>query len=140
MDSKKIGNFGEEIACNYLKKNGYKILERNYFKSWSAARKGEIDIIAEPNRSFFDILFKRKKNVIHFVEVKTLKEPALIPPEEKVNFRKKKKLIALAQMWLSENKIPINSRWQIDIIAIKVDLETKRAKIRHFKNAVPFFY
>jgi len=35
-----------------------------------------------------------------------------------------------------KNKIPLNKKWQIDIIAIKIDLNIKKAKIRHFKNAV----
>ena len=54
----KISNptavIGEDIAVNYLKKKGYKIIERNFRKGY-----GEIDIIA------------LKKNVLVFVEVKT---------------------------------------------------------------------
>ncbi|KKP86331.1 MAG: hypothetical protein UR87_C0022G0011 [candidate division CPR3 bacterium GW2011_GWE2_35_7] len=38
----KLGDLGEEIASNYLKKKGYKILERQYKSQY-----GEIDIIAE---------------------------------------------------------------------------------------------
>jgi len=45
--SKELGDFGERVACFYLKNKGYKILERNYFENWShGTRKGEIDIIA----------------------------------------------------------------------------------------------
>lgn len=43
MNNKKIGNAGEDLACRYLEKNGYKILERN--KHYS--RFCEIDVIAE---------------------------------------------------------------------------------------------
>ena len=46
-----IGNFGEDFTVNYLKKQGYKIIERNYH-----SRFGEIDIIAA------------NKKVIAFVE------------------------------------------------------------------------
>jgi putative endonuclease len=135
MDPKKIGNFGERIACCYLKGKGYKILAKNYSKNWSAAKKGEVDIIT------------KKGGIISFVEVKTIRQDfgqqeTLPPrregflPEEKVNFQKQRKLINLAQSWLSENRISLESKWQIDIIAIRVDLNTKKAKIKHFQNAV----
>ena len=149
MDPKKIGNFGERIACRYLEGKGYKILEKNYFKNWSAAKKGEIDIIAKPRRNIFSSLWDKKNDTIHFVEVKTIRQnfgqqknfPSLrreevFLPEEKVNFQKRRKLITLAQIWLSENNIPLESKWQIDIIAIRVDLNAKKAKIKHFQNAV----
>jgi len=42
----------------------------------------------------------------------------------------------MAQDWLLKNKIPIDSKWQIDAISIKIDLETKKAKIRHLENIV----
>ena len=51
-----LGRFGEEKACNYLKKNNYKIIERNF-----RCRQGEIDIIAK------DL----SKNELVFIEVKT---------------------------------------------------------------------
>jgi len=138
MDLKKIGNFGEKIACYYLEKKGYKILDRNYSRKWSGGpQKGEIDIITE------------KDKVISFVEVKTSAfsggfMPARLNfarqnfggPEDRVDFRKQKQLIKLAQDWLVEKKIPLDSKWQIDVISIKIDLNTKKAKIRHFKNAV----
>ena len=41
MDNKPSGNYGEQLACEYLKKQGYKILDRNY-----RIRGGEIDIVA----------------------------------------------------------------------------------------------
>jgi len=126
MDSKKIGSFGENIASCYLESKGYKILDRNYSRKWiSGPQKGEIDIIAE------------KDKTISFIEVKTLRGPRfLISPEEKVNFSKKRKLRQVAESWLMKKKIPLNSKWQIDVVAVKVDLKSKRAKIRHIQNAV----
>ena len=55
MNNRKFGDAGEELACRYLEKNGYKILERNKYYS----RFCELDIVAQ------------EKNTIVFVEVKT---------------------------------------------------------------------
>lgn len=54
-EKQKIGQIGEDCACKYLEKCGFKILERNYLKKW-----GEIDIVA------------KKGNKLHFVEVKSV--------------------------------------------------------------------
>lgn len=125
MNSKKLGDYGERIACYYLEGKSYKILERNYVKEWSGAAKGEIDIIV------------KKEGFISFVEVKTLSyKDSVFLPEDQVDFQKQKKLIKLAQNWLIENKIPLDTKWQIDVISIKVNLDTKKAKIKHFKNAI----
>jgi len=126
MNQRQLGAFGEKIAIQYLQNKGYKILDKNFFKKENfGPRTGEVDIIA------------KKEDVISFVEVKTLGNPAtLIEPEEKINFFKKKKLIKTAQAWLLKNRISLDAKWQIDIISIKIDLNTKRAKIRHFENAI----
>jgi len=125
---KKIGTFGEKIAEKYLKKNGFKILEKNYsLKFTSGPIPGEIDLIAQ------------KKDTIHFIEVKTSlqdysQKKQQIPPEERVNYSKQKKLIKMAESWLMKRKIPLNSKWQIDVISIKIDLKKYKARIRYFSN------
>ncbi len=140
MNTKKLGSFGEKIAVKYLKNKGYKILGQNYSsKLVSGPLRGEIDIIVRPSRSVSNVLRGKKDNIIHFIEVKTLFDRGRasdISPEEKVNFEKQKKLVKTAENWLMEKKIPLNSKWQIDVISIKIDLNTKKAKIQHFKNAV----
>src|SRR3989339_682645 len=73
----KLGDLGEEIASNYLKKKGYKILERQYKSQY-----GEIDIIAE-----------HKKTLV-FVEVKARRSDDFGLPEEAVDERKLEKIIA----------------------------------------------
>ena len=141
MESKQLGVLGERIASDYLEKRGYQILDKNYSSKWvSGPLRGEIDIIAKPRRNVSDILRGEKDDSIHFIEVKTLiaeqsKSYGFLP-EEKVNFQKQRKLIKIAQDWLSEKKIPLESKWQIDVMAIKIDLESKKAKIRHIQNAV----
>ena len=53
--SKKIGDQSENLATNFLEKNGFVIVERNYY----ASKLGEIDIIAS------------KDEVLHLIEVKS---------------------------------------------------------------------
>ena len=135
ISRKKLGEIGEKIAEDFLKRKGYKILDKNYFtKSVFGPKTGEIDIVA------------KKDDTISFVEVKSLVvtptafggrgDAGDVSPEDKVNFQKQRKLIKTAQSWLMKNKMPSNIKWQIDVIAIKIDLDSKKAKIRHFKNAI----
>ena len=127
MNSKDIGILGEKIAENYLKKKGYKILEKNYSPSFvSGPNIGEIDLIA------------KKQDVIVFVEVKTLKENSFsdFSPEMKVDYQKQRKIIKTAQSYILEKKLFSEIKWQVDILSIIVDLEKRNAKIKHFENAI----
>lgn len=123
MNSKELGKFGEKIAEKYLKKKRYKILAQNFKRKW-----GELDMVA------------RKKGKIIFVEVKTIQEREGFLPEDEIDRKKKRQLIKMAQIYLSENKIPFASPWQIDIIAVEVSPDFKKAKIRHHPNAIEDTY
>lgn len=125
MNLKQIGNFGERIAEEYLRSKSYQILDRNYSsKSSKGPLRGEIDIVAQ------------KSDIISFIEVKALRSPAtLIAPEEKVDFRKQRKLIRAAESWLMKKKILLNSKWQIDVISVIIT--QGKAKIWYFENAIP---
>jgi len=139
MDSKVTGNLGENIAGKFLRDKGYRILDKNYSSKFvSGPQRGEIDIIA------------KKDGIISFVEVKTLSDsPAYGPllakasdgqgravfnPEDKVDYQKQRKIIKTAEAWLVENKIPFNSKWQIDVVAIVIDKVSQKAQIKHFEN------
>jgi putative endonuclease len=131
MPTKETGNFGERIAEDFLKGKGYKILDKNYCFRIFGPQKGEIDIIA------------KKGGIISFVEVKSLTvsqksggPTSSFFPESKVDFGKQRKIIRSAQSWLMENKIPLDCRWQIDVVAVMIDKEGGKAKIRHLQNAV----
>ncbi len=130
MNSKQLGNLGEKIARGYLKKKKYRILERNYSPKFvSGPQRGEIDIVA------------RKKDVISFIEVKALAykdnrgRASVVYPEDKVNYQKQRKIIKTAQSYLLERHLSLDRKWQIDVLAIEIDLNKRKAKIRHIENA-----
>ena len=74
----------EELAAAFLEKQGYVILEKNFF-----CRTGEIDIIA------------REGDTLVFVEVKYRKDLAAGDPAEAVNERKQEKIRKAAAFYLS---------------------------------------
>jgi len=126
--SQKIGAIGEDIALNYLKKKGYKILARNFKTKW-----GELDIVASKNK------------IIVFVEVKTLRVAPLpqgrpfakseFLPEDEITFHKAKQLQKMAQIYLSAKKLPLDVDQQIDIVAIEFNTLDDYV-VRHTENAI----
>jgi len=126
MDTKETGKLGEDLACEYLVKNGYNIIGRNYRISF-----GEIDIIA--NKKWR--LFWKNSKTIHFVEVKALSNVSgVFSPEQRANWKKQDKVKRLAEIWLSKNKIPENTPYQIDIIAVSIGFG--EVEIKFFENVV----
>ena len=118
MNSKQIGDNGELLAINFLKNNGYKIVETN----WRCQRY-EIDIIAFKN------------NEIIIVEVKTRATDFFGSPEDAVDKRKRKKIIITANAFLEQRNIDFEVRF--DIISI---LNTKNGNsIKHIKDAFMAF-
>ena len=121
---KKIGALGENMACRFLVKQGFKILDRNYSKKW-----GEIDIVAE------------KDKVLRFIEVKTVVsvvsyETDRYRPEENVHYQKLKRLSRVIQTYLLDKNVSYETGWQIDVLAVFLDLETKKAKFRWIENII----
>ncbi len=119
---RKLGDLGERIAEKYLREKNYQILKKNYQKRW-----GEIDIIAKENQE------------IVFVEVKTRtknKSDFYGQPQDSVNFFKQQKLIKTAKTYLFENDYSSQTNWRIDVIAIKLNEQNKKADLEHIKNAV----
>lgn len=114
--TKKIGNEGEDIAASYIRKKGYKILCRNY-----KGKKGEIDIIGY------------KDKTIVFVEVKRRAKKGLQKPEEAVDVRKQRKIIAAAKEFLAKEKLSEYKYVRFDILGI-TDTEDGR-NIEYYENA-----
>ncbi len=118
---RRFGDAGEKIAEKYLLEKGYEIIDRNYRKPY-----GEIDLIA------------KKDKVLVFIEVKTRdrKHVYNFLPEQSVNRSKTHKIKKVCQVYLLEKHYRPDQEWQIDILAISIDMESKKARVRHMENAV----
>lgn len=88
MNTHIKGQKGEDIAAQYLKKNGYTILQRNY-----RCHYGEIDIVA------------KHKTFVVFVEVKSRSSDNFGAPREAVDAFKQKTIVMCATSWLLEHKL-----------------------------------
>jgi putative endonuclease len=128
----QIGGYGEQIAANYLTKQGFSIVEQNYLKKW-----GEIDIVARETAN--------KSIIIHFVEVKTVSyetkpdlERAVFHgtwrPEENVHYKKIQRLNRAIESWIVENDY--NGDWQIDVCSVRVVPREKYATVMFLPNVI----
>ncbi len=117
-----IGKAGEECAAVYLRRAGYRILERNYANS-RGVRLGEIDIIAE------------KDHEIVFVEVKsafidTGKTERL--PEWQITRAKLRKMEKAALLYLSEKQLT-GREYSFDAVSVTF-FSDKEPEIRHLDH------
>ena len=113
--NKRLGNIGESLAVNYLKKNKYKIIQTNYKN-----KIGEIDIIA------------KKNDTLVFIEVKTRSSFAFGQPKEAITKNKVFKIKNTAISYLKYNNLfdKISVRFDcIEVLGDNLDSE-----INHIKN------
>ena len=124
-ERKRVGRIGEQIACDFLERKGFRIIDQNYRKPC-----GEIDIIAE------------KDGQIRFVEVKAVSCEALpeisremdYRPEEMVDARKLSKLARTAALYMEMAR---DSReYQIDVVGVVLSENTRTARCRLFEQAL----
>ena len=104
QSTRRLGLYGEDLACKYLQAQGYTILERNF----RCRRFGEIDIVAS------------KAGVLSFIEVKTRCSSRYGKPVEAVTLAKQRKIYRVAQYYLQcaglISRIPMLSFDVIEII------------------------
>jgi len=123
-ERKKLGNRGEKIATNFLKKQGYRIIEKNYH-----SRLGEIDIVAKEGK------------YIVFAEVKTRCSTDFGLPEEALSYDKRRRLSKLALGYLTHRRIK-DTNCRFDVVSILMD-NNRANKVNHIKlikNAFPAVY
>ena len=114
----ELGRLGEELAVEFLRKNGYEILETNW-----TFQKAEIDIIAQ------------KENTLAVVEVKTRSSLEFGLPQDFVKPKKIQLLVKAINEYVVSKDLDIEVRF--DIIA--VHKENKSFAIEHLKDAFYHF-
>ena len=113
---KQFGNAGENLATEYLQKQGYTILEKNF-----NCKQGEIDIIA------------KDKNEIVFIEVKSRSNIVFGLPSEAVTKQKMKHILKTARYFLYKNKM-INEYIRFDVVEILI--KSGKFNINHIKQII----
>lgn len=123
-EKRMVGDVGETIACSFLEKRGFKIIERNYLRKW-----GEIDIVA------------KKKSVIHFIEVKSVSGSVSgvtsndnYRPEDNMHPWKLRRLARVMQTYLLDKKLDCD--WQLDLITVKMDEKNRKARVELIENII----
>ncbi len=122
-DKRKFGDLGEDVACKFLMKRGFEVIERNYLKKW-----GEIDIVA------------KKGDDLHFIEVKTISSSSFVPHETKDAYRaednihpqKIMRMNKAIESYLIENDF--EGEWQMDGAIVSIDTSKRQAKVSYIEN------
>ncbi|WP_340075908.1 YraN family protein [Leptobacterium sp. I13] len=95
----EFGKKAEQIACDYLLKKGYRILERNY-----RFEKAEVDLIAQTN------------NILSVIEVKARSTTDFGNPQDFITKKKIQLLVKAIDHYVIENDLEVEVRF--DVIAI----------------------
>ncbi|MGL5416657.1 MAG: YraN family protein [Clostridium sp.] len=115
--NKIIGDYGEDLAKNFLISSGFKILKENFRN-----RFGEIDFICI------------KDNIISFIEVKTRYSNKFGLPMESVNFRKRKNIILLSKYFITQNNFS-DFFLRFDILEVYLNFENDDIKLNLLEDA-----
>ena len=109
-----LGKEGEDLALRFLKKQGYRIIGKNYRTPF-----GEIDIIADDG------------GVLVFVEVKTRSGDAFGSPFEAVDRKKRDKIRKVALCYMKRLRKEPAARFDV----LSIDVDGGQKKIDHIKDA-----
>lgn len=113
--NQRLGKLGEDIAAEFLRKQGYTILQRNFKAGY-----GEIDIIALTS------------DILVFVEVKTREDTSFGTPEEAVTSRKLREVVKTAEYYkMLHPELPEGMR--MDVIGIQIT-GGKTSYFKHTQN------
>jgi putative endonuclease len=124
MHKRAKGQIGEDIACKFLEKQGFTIIERNFLRKW-----GELDIIG------------RKEGILHFFEVKSVTfdfswAADIHRPEDNVHGLKVKRLRRIIETYLGARGLRLDLEIQFHILCVFMDMNTRRARVKWIKNVI----
>jgi len=110
----ELGKAGEELALKHLRKSGYTILAVNWYYGHE-----EIDIIAKDGETLV------------VVEVKTRAGTDFGEPEFAVNRRKQKSIVRVADAYIQENDLDVETRFDV----ISVVINKNETQLHHIEDA-----
>jgi putative endonuclease len=120
LKTSKIGQNGEEIACDFLLSRGHQILDRN----WRSGHL-ELDIVSEDQEG------------LHFVEVKARTAPVTSTLTDQVNPIKQKRISAAALQYLNKKHL-VGQDVFFDIVSVLFD--GQETVVRYFPHAwIPMY-
>ena len=120
LKTSKIGQNGEEIACDFLLSRGHQILDRN----WRSGHL-ELDIVSEDQEG------------LHFVEVKARTAPVTSAVSDQVNLIKQKRISAAALQYLNQKHL-VGQEVFFDIVSVLFD--GQETVVRYFPQAwIPMY-
>ncbi|MCR4845012.1 MAG: YraN family protein [Bacteroidales bacterium] len=120
LTTSKLGQTGEEIACDFLLSRGHQILDRN----WRSGHL-ELDIVTEA------------ADGLHFVEVKARTAPVTSTLADQVNHIKQKRICAAALQYLNKTHTSDKEVF-FDIVSVLFDRE--ETVVRYFPQAwIPMY-
>ena len=115
--NKDIGNYGEDISYNFLKKQGYYVLSRNFRTKY-----GEIDIIC------------KKNDLIIFIEIKSRYNYNHGSPIEAITYSKQMQIIKLCKFYIYTNNL-IKYNVRFDVIEVFFNIDNNLHSINHITDA-----
>ncbi|MEJ2361834.1 MAG: YraN family protein [Gammaproteobacteria bacterium] len=95
------GKQAEDLACQYLRQRGLKLLERNY-----NTRYGEIDLVM------------RDADTTVFVEVRLRQHGGMVDPVSSITPYKQRKLTRTAQYYLQQKRLHALAPTRFDVVAV----------------------
>ena len=118
---KSLGNLGEEIACDYLRRLGHTVLRRG----WRASHQ-EVDLITKDSRG------------VHFVEVKSRVAPLASSPLDSLTYSKKRNLVKAANAFVARGEAVGT---EIFFDAVTVIFEGEKTFVRYYPEIfIPLYY
>lgn len=125
INNRYKGKIGEDIACSFIEKKDFVVLDRNYQKKW-----GEIDIVA------------KKGDIIHFFEVKSIIVQSLnisyegYRPEENVHGLKIRNIRRMVETYFFEKGINAEKSFNFHVLVVFKDIKTRRARVKWIENLI----
>ena len=137
LNKRAKGNMGESIACEYLERQEFKVIVRNYQKKW-----GEIDIIAQKEGivNFFEVKSVIVKSFDSLASNDHLTDPNHRAnhhePEENVHAYKRLHIRRMIETFLAETKRGFDAEFHFHVLCVYMNENTRRARVKWIKDVI----